>query len=106
MGHFRFRNVVHSLMASGLILSSLGCAMHTRSRAVVYVPVGPPRAVVEVRSPSPGFGYVWVPGYHRWDGGAYIWVGGRWERTRGRHWHQGSWHRDRQGWYWREGYWR
>jgi hypothetical protein len=61
------------------------------SAADVVVRVASPRAVVETRGPGPGTGYVWVDGYHRWDGHAYVWAPGRWERPprarahRGRH---------------------
>jgi len=36
--------------------------------AVVVVTIAPPAAIVETRGPAPGAGYVWVDGYHRWDG--------------------------------------
>jgi len=39
-----------------------------------------PAEVAEVQPGSPGPEYVWVRGYHRWDGHAYIWVHGRYER--------------------------
>ena len=46
--------------------------------ADVVVRVAPPRAVVETRVPAPGPGYVWTPGYQRWDGRAYVWAPGAW----------------------------
>jgi hypothetical protein len=30
--------------------------------------------------PAPGPDYVWVAGYHRWQGNRYVWVAGRYER--------------------------
>jgi WXXGXW repeat (2 copies) len=75
----------------------------------VYVRVGPPRAVVEVRPAAPGPRYVWVAGYHRWDGAAYVWVPGRWvvPPPHRRVWVTGHWaHRPRHGWYWVDGRWR
>lgn len=44
------------------------------SNAQVYVRVGPPAPIVERRPPPPERGYVWVGGYHRWDGARYVWV--------------------------------
>ena len=44
----------------------------------VYVRAGPPAPVVQVRTVSPGARYVWIDGYHRWNGRAYVWVPGRW----------------------------
>jgi hypothetical protein len=50
------------------------------ANAQVVVRVGPPRPLVEVRGAPPGAGYVWTPGYHRWDGNAYVWTGGAWQQ--------------------------
>jgi hypothetical protein len=75
----------------------------------LYVQVGPPRPLVEAAVVSPGPGYVWTPGYHRWDGGGYVWVPGAWVRApRPRAvWVPGRWVRDRRhGWYYVEGRWR
>ena len=77
--------------------------------ARVYVRVGPPRAIVEVRGVAPSPRHVWLAGYHRWDGGAYVWVPGRWELAPAhyRAWVPGHWvHHARQGWYWVDGHWR
>ena len=74
----------------------------------LYVRVGPPAPIVEVRPVRPGAEFVWVTGYHRWDGGAYVWVPGEWRRpprARGR-WAEGHWRHDRRGWYWVDGHWR
>jgi len=78
-------------------------------RVNVYVPVRPPVAIREVRPVYPGAGYVWIPGYHRWDGGSYVWVSGRWDHPPRRHarWVSGRWrHNRRHGYYWVEGRWR
>jgi hypothetical protein len=94
-------------MTFGIVLlaGAAGCAA-TSGR--VYVRMGPPARVVELRSVAPGAGFVWIEGYHRWDGRAYYWVPGRWERApRARAvWAPGHWAQDRRGWYWVEGRWR
>ena len=36
----------------------------------VIVKVRPPRDVVETRVAAPGPGYVWIGGYHQWNGNA------------------------------------
>ncbi len=74
---------------------------------VAYVRVRPPHAVVELRAESPGPGWVWIEGYHRWDGGAYVWVPGRWERAPEgrRHWVRGRWRSYHGQWYWTDGHW-
>ena len=74
----------------------------------VHVRVGPPPLRAEAVVVAPGPGYVWVPGYYRWDGAAYIWMPGRYERPpRGRaRWVPAHWERDRHGWFFVEGHWR
>jgi hypothetical protein len=78
------------------------------SAADVVVRIGPPPARVERRVVAPGRGYVWIPGYHRWDGAAYIWAPGRWElppRPYAR-WVSHHWVHRRGGWVLVEGHWR
>jgi len=102
---FRSRLFVASLVLASALASSLACATpHGR----VYVRVGPPAPLVEARVVAPGPGYVWIPGYHVWNGAAYVWTPGRWERpARARaRWVPGHWVRDRHGWYFVEGRWR
>jgi len=93
------------------ILSCLfaGCLMAGGAMAAeVIIRVAPPRAVVEQRLVAPGPGYVWVGGYHRWDGRAYIWVPGRWELPPRPHarWVEHRYVRHGDGWVFREGHWR
>lgn len=76
--------------------------------ADVVVRIGPPRAIVERRSHAPGRDYVWINGYHRWDGRGYVWEPGRWERPphRRSHWVQHRWVKRGNGWVLVEGHWR
>jgi hypothetical protein len=78
------------------------------SAADVFVRIGPPRPVIERRVPPPGPGYVWTPGYHRWDGRAYGWVPGAWVMPPRRHarWAPARWQHRREGWVMVEGRWR
>jgi len=78
------------------------------SAADVVVRIGPPRPLVEHRVRAPGPGYVWVNGYHRWDGRAYAWAPGRWERPphARAHWVQHRWVHRNNGWVLVEGHWR
>lgn len=74
----------------------------------VVIRTAPPRAIVERRVPSPGAGYVWTPGYHRWDGNRYAWAPGQWvqpPRARAR-WVPAHYARRRGGWVFVEGHWR
>ena len=74
----------------------------------VVVRVHPPRAVVETRGVAPGPGYVWVSGYHRWDGNAYVWTPGRWDRPPHAHarWVAHRWVHRNGGYVLVEGHWR
>jgi WXXGXW repeat (2 copies) len=78
------------------------------ANAQVYVRVGPPAPVVERRGHPPERGYVWVSGYHRWDGGHYVWVPGRWDRPPREHgvWVRHHWVHRHGGWVLVDGHWR
>jgi len=50
----------------------------------------PPPRVVPVPARRPGF--VWAPGYYRWDGHRHVWVDGHFVRERrGSHWVPERW---------------
>ena len=93
---------------TGFILGILILAGATSASAQVVVQVRPPHAIVERRGPAPGRGYVWIPGYQRWDGRGYVWTPGRWERPPRRHarWIPSRWVRRGNRWVFREGRWR
>src|ERR1700743_98151 len=59
--------------------------------AVVDIEVAPPAPrVVEAPPPRPGF--VYAPGYWRWDGHRHVWVDGHFIRERhGSHWVPEHW---------------
>lgn len=84
-------------------VASAWAAPHGR----LYVSVGPPAPIVEVRVAAPGPHFVWIPGYHRWDGRAYAWVPGWWAappRVRAV-WVPGRWVHERRGWDFVDGHW-
>ena len=94
------RGLIGLVFASALTFSA--------GAAEVIVRVAPPAAIVETRPVAPGAGYVWIGGYHRWDGAAYAWVPGRWvlpPRPRAR-WVAHRWVRRGGGWVFVEGHWR
>jgi hypothetical protein len=78
------------------------------SYAQVVVRIGPPPPVVERRPPPPEHGYVWIAGYHRWDGARYVWTPGRWDRPPhpGAHWVAHRWVHHGDHWEMQEGHWR
>ncbi len=98
---------------------SVGCRAHAEVRTVEYVPEPahetvyeteappPPAPIVEVQPPPPGAEFVWVAGYHRWDGRRYVWVRGRYERrphVRAR-WVPAHWEMRGNVHVWAEGHW-
>jgi len=87
------------------IMLSAACAPTT---AHVYVSSAPPVPVYEVRGVPPGPGYVWIEGYHHWNGRAYVWTPGRWAPPPRAYssWVPGRWVHDRHGWYYVQGHWR
>jgi len=104
-----WKPAIGALLVSAALAASVACATAAPARARVYVRVGPPAPIVETRVVAPGPGYVWIPGYHRWDDRAYVWVPGRWDRApRARaRWVPARWVHDRRnGWYLIEGHWR
>jgi hypothetical protein len=78
------------------------------ANAQVYVRVGPPAPVVEHPGPPPGAGFVWIAGYHRWDGAHYVWVPGHYDRAPhpGARWVPHRWVHRHDGWVLVEGHWR
>jgi hypothetical protein len=92
-------------------LIGFACAVGLAASAMaadVFVQIGPPRPPVERRLIAPGPGYVWTPGYQRWDGRAYVWVPGAWVRPPHRHarWERPRWVHRHGGWVFVEGRWR
>ena len=74
----------------------------------IIVRTRPPRAIHERRVAPPARGYVWAPGYHRWDGRGYVWSPGQWMNPPRPHarWVPPHWQQRRDGWVFVEGHWR
>lgn len=101
------RNLLVAVLSAGILVFMLWASPAEAAR--VYVSIAPPPLVVETIPPVPTPGYVWVPGFHRWDGHAYIWVKGHYAMPPRPHvaWVAGHWvHHRSHGWYWVEGHWR
>ena len=74
----------------------------------VVVPQAPPTVRVEAQTVAPGAGYIWQPGYWRWNGATYVWVSGGWVRPPRTTavWVPGHWVNRGAGWVWIPGHWR
>ena len=65
----------------------------------------PPAPIYEV-VPAPRAGYVWAPGFWRWEGGRHVWAAGHWmPERRGYAWVPDRWEHANGGWRHEEGHW-
>ena len=106
---FRFwKSLAGAALVSASVAASTACVA-AAPRGRLYVRVGPPAPIVETRVVAPGPGYMWIEGYHAWDGRAYAWRPGHWDRAprANARWVPARWVHDRRnGWYLVEGHWR
>jgi hypothetical protein len=73
--------------------------------AVIDIEVAPPPARV-IAAPPPRPGFVWAPGYYRWDGHRHIWVDGHFIRERrGSHWVPEHWDERHGRYHFEPGHW-
>ena len=93
-------------VAALLLLVGLFSGSPAQAAVRIYVRIAPPVTVVE-HHPVARAGYVWRPGYHRWDGHGYVWTRGTWVRPPYQHaeYVSGRWERERRGYYWVPGHW-
>ena len=101
-------SVVRSLATAAATLLIAGAVAAAPAQAQVYVHIGPPRPLYEVRPVRPHPGWAWRAGYHRWDGYRYVWVPGAYVMPPrpGVYWVPGHWRNTPRGWIWIEGHWR
>jgi WXXGXW repeat (2 copies) len=102
---------VRSLVVAALIASPVAVALPMQAAHAqasfdlrIGTPPPPPRVVVV---PAPRRGYVWAPGYWRWNGRRHVWMDGHWVRERrGYHYAEPRWEQDRGDYGFRRGGWR
>ncbi len=96
-------------MIRKLVLTSIaGCMLAIGAMgAEIVVKVAPPKMRVEKRAASPGQGYVYTNGYHRWDGNKYEWTPGEWKQPPHEHakWVDHRWEHRKNGYVYVEGHW-
>lgn len=81
--------ILPALAAALCLFGSAAPASAAVGIDIQIAPPPPPHAIV-VPPPRPGF--VWAPGYWRWDGHRHVWVDGHWLRARrGFHWVPEHW---------------
>lgn len=65
------------LLASALVLGTAALPAQAGVSLSIEIGVPPPPLRVEA-VPPPRHGYVWAPGYWRWDGRRHVWIAGHW----------------------------
>lgn len=98
-----------SLRGASIVTTIALCAalspVGTEAAVAIDVQVAPPPPRVVV-APAPRAGYVWAPGYWRWNGYRYVWVDGRWVHARhGYRWVPDKWVRAGPNWHYVAGHW-
>jgi len=98
------KNPVKKTFLAGLLALFLTPAI---AMAQIIVRIAPPAPIVEVHDHPPHEGWVWIDGYHRWDGHRYVWVHGYSRRPphRGGVWVAHHWEHRGNGWVLVEGHW-
>ena len=78
-----------------IVTSVISISTYAQLSVNVRIDVAPPPIPVYEQPMCPSEGYVWVPGYWKYDdyNNEYYWVDGRWVRPA------------RIGWFWTPGYW-
>lgn len=94
------------ILLAAVALSAAIVSLPVAARTFVEIQVAPPAPRVEV-VPAPRVGYVWAPGYWRWNGRRHVWIRGSWVRERrGWHWERDAWVQGPNGrWHLVRGHW-
>ena len=96
------------MIRKALMICAMGGMLAAGAMADVVVRIAPPRPRVERRGRPPGRGYIWTPGYQRWDGRVYVWSPGQWVQPprRNARWVPAHWVKRHHEWMFVEGHWR
>lgn len=98
----------HPIAATLLVaLGALTQAPAARADVRVGIRIAPPPPPAHVIVESgPRVGYVWAPGYWRWNGRRHVWVEGHYVRARrGYVWVADAWDHRGDRWYYQRGHW-
>ena len=91
------------------LVLAIALPMAAKAAVSLSVNIAPPPLPVYVQPEIPAPGYLWTPGYWRWDPAAadYFWVPGTWVAPPavGLLWTPGYWGWGPGGYFWRAGYW-
>jgi hypothetical protein len=104
------RTLFTTLAAAAISLPALAVpALVTpaAAQASLNVSIGvPPPAPIYEAVPVARPGYVWAPGFWRWEGTRHVWAPGHWMgERRGYHWVPDRWDHHGNGYHHEEGHW-
>ena len=103
----RYQRPLPFIAMLALVLGAMA-GMHTTTAQAaigIDIDVAPPAPRVIV-APPPRVGFVWAPGYWRWDGGRHVWHEGYWVRERkGYHWVPDNWESRGGHYHYNRGHW-
>jgi hypothetical protein len=95
-----------ALLATSALVGMTTAAPVVAQEFTVSIGRPPPPPMVET-IPPPRAGYVWAPGYWRWENERHLWAPGRWiEERRGQRWVPDRWVEGPNGaWRFQPGHW-
>jgi hypothetical protein len=105
----KIRNRAWGFVGAAALAAGLSACASAPPPDAVYVETAPPPPMrTEKTVPTPGPGFIWVPGSWNWGGTTYVWVGGGWEQPPrpAARWVAPRWRHTSRGWYRVDGYWR
>ena len=105
------KSTIKKILTPALALPALAAAMFLGTASPAFSAIGidiqiapPTPRVIEV--PPPRAGFVWAPGYWRWDGHQHVWVDGRFMKERhGQHWVPEHWDERHGHYHFEPGHW-
>jgi hypothetical protein len=99
------RTFTFALLGPLAAVSLAACVAYPAHAAGIEIEIAPPAPrVVEV--PPPRHGYVYAPGYWRYEGHRHVWVDGRWmKERRGQHWVADHWEPHNGHYRYEKGHW-
>jgi len=100
------RPLLSALLLCGLAgIAAVPMASAAHVNVGIGVRIGPPAPAYEA-VPAPRRGWVWTPGYWRWNGYRYVRARGYWVRARpGYRYYPGRWAQEGPVWRFHVGYW-
>lgn len=94
-----------AVSTSALVIPAMLTPAAAQASLNVVIGTPPPAPIYEV-VPAPRAGYVWAPGYYRWESGRHVWTAGHWMPERvGYRWVPDRWDHGPKGWYHVAGRW-